>query len=302
MKQVDNRAHPFDAYYFAHGCGRPYQRDEEWLKFFGTIAERIVSGIQPSMVLDTGCAMGFLVEALRERGVEAFGIDISEYAIENVVQDIRPYCWVGSVTEAFPKRYDLIVCIEVLEHMKPPEAERALENICRHTDDVLFSSTPFDYKEATHFNVQPPEHWAELFARQGFLRDVDYDASYINAWATRFRRNNEPTARVVRNYERRFWLLWKEVVDLRELTSEMRDQLAVNEESIKTLSTQAKQVPILMERLIENERCLAEVFNSRSWQLVVWIRKVFNFLVPPGSLRERILSWLGTAFDKKDIK
>lgn len=28
---------------------------------------------------------------------------------------------------------------------------------------------------ASHINVQPPEYWAQLFARQGFFRDVDFD-------------------------------------------------------------------------------------------------------------------------------
>src|SRR3990172_936165 len=136
---------PFDAYYFAHGCGRPYQRDDEWLAFFGSIAARIVSDIQPRTVLDAGCAMGFLVEELRNRGVEAYGVDVSEYAIERVHPSVKPYCWRGSVTEELSQRYDLIVCIEVLEHMQAAEAEQAVANLCQHADDVLFSSTPFDY-------------------------------------------------------------------------------------------------------------------------------------------------------------
>ena len=73
------RAEPskmYDAYYFAHSCGRPYARDEEWLRFFGLIAEHIASDIQPKSVLDAGCAWGLLVEMLRQRNVEAYGIDI----------------------------------------------------------------------------------------------------------------------------------------------------------------------------------------------------------------------------------
>ena len=79
----------YDAYYFRHGCGRPYQRDPEWLRFFDEVAEWIVRTIGPRTVLDAGCAMGFLVEALRRRGVEAYGVDISEYAIARVVPEIR---------------------------------------------------------------------------------------------------------------------------------------------------------------------------------------------------------------------
>ncbi|HLE14780.1 MAG TPA: class I SAM-dependent methyltransferase, partial [Anaerolineales bacterium] len=223
----------FDAYYFAHGCGRAYQRDSTWLRAFAAIADRIVSDLNPRTVLDAGCAMGFLVEGLRQRGVEAYGVDISEYAIQNVHPEIRPYCRVGSVAEPFPQSYDLIVSIEVLEHMSQAEAEQAIRNFCQYTDRILFSSTPFDYREATHFNVQPPEYWAEQFARHSFLRDVDFDASFVTPWAALYTRSNEPIHRIVRNYERRFWLTGKENVDLRSLTLEMRDQLAESEQKIE---------------------------------------------------------------------
>jgi len=237
----------FDAFYYAHGCGRPYQRDDEWLQFFGTIADRIVSDIGPGSVLDAGCAMGFLVEKLRERGVEAFGVDISEYAIAQAQPDIRPYCWVGSVADPLPRHYDLIVTIEVLEHMPQDEAERALANFCQSTDDILFSSTPLDYKEASHLNVHSPEYWATLFARRGFYRDVDFDAAFITPWATRFRRRNDPAPRLISDYERRFWLLWKENTDLRSLALDMRNETA------RLHQEQARNVP----RLIELERTSA---------------------------------------------
>jgi SAM-dependent methyltransferase len=220
----------YDEYYYAHDCGRPYQRDEHWLGFFGGIADRIVRDIAPRTVLDAGCAMGFLVEALRDRGVEAFGLDISPYAIERVRDDVLPYCRVTSITEPLSQRYDLIVCIEVLEHLSPREAELAVANLCAHTDDVLFSSTPVDYREATHVNVQPPEQWAELFARQGLFHDLDYDAGYITNWATRFRRWGEPVTRLVRHYERRLWSLQTENAEVRLFTGQCRAEMAALEQ------------------------------------------------------------------------
>lgn len=278
---ADNHSAYFDAHYYAHNCGRPYQRDEEWLRFFGGIADRIVSDIQPATVLDAGCAWGFLVEALRKRDVKAFGVDISEYAIQNVLEDIRPYCWVGSVADPFPQNYDLIVSIEVLEHMPQKEAEKAVANFCQHTDHVLFSSTPFDYKEATHFNVHPPEYWAELFARQGFFREVDFDASFVTPWAVHFRRKNEPLVKMVREYERKFFLLWKENVDLRNLTMEMREQLS-NREAI---------VPPYKES--ENNSAfntqLQDINNSTSWKIMKKIQSFRLRIIPMGSSRERLL-------------
>jgi hypothetical protein len=272
----------FDADYYARCCGRPYQRDEAWLSFFDGIAALIVSEIQPASVLDVGCAWGFLVECLRRRGVEAYGLDISEYAIQNVHEDVKPYCWVGSAAQPFPRQYDLIVSIEVVEHMPSQEAEKAIENFCAFSGDVLFSSTPFDYREATHVNVQPPEVWSELFARQGFYRDLDFNASVVTPWAVRYRRNQDPFWRIVRDYERRFFLLWKETTDLRNLTVEMRDEAAGLREQIE----QARQATLEHERSREE---LQAFYGSRGWRLLRWLYSLRTSLIPPGSKLDR---WL----------
>lgn len=217
----------FDAFYYAHGCGElPYRRDPVWLEMFEYIAKRIVQDIQPKTVLDAGCALGFLVEGLRKHDVEAFGIDISEYAIENVHESIKPYCWQESIIEPFPRKYDLIVTIEVLEHMPKEQAETALANLCAHSDDILFSSSPFDYKEPTHFNVQPPEYWVNVFGRHGFYRDVDFDASFITPWTVRFRKLKDPIQRVIAAYERKLWLLLQESQGQRDLNRQQREELA----------------------------------------------------------------------------
>lgn len=242
----------YDAFYYAHDCGsRPYERDEPWLNMFAAIAERIVSDIGPGTVLDAGCAMGFLVEGLRNRGVDAAGIDISEYAIDKVHADIKPHCSLGSVTDELPRRYDLIVCIEVLEHLSPAEADQAIENFCKHTDDILFSSTPFDYKEATHFNVRPPDYWAQRFARHGFFRDLDFDGSFITPWTIRFRKTNDPAWRVVYGYERHLWQLEKEVQARRLLSVEQQAQLAQNEQTLKTAVAEA-----VAEKAAEKDQAL----------------------------------------------
>lgn len=216
----------FDEHYYRCGCGTPYRREARWLDFFSGVAEQIVGRLAPPTVLDAGCAMGFLVEALRDRGVAAEGVDVSEYALSQVRDDVKPYCRAASVLDPFPRRYALIVCLEVLEHLPPEAAEPAVANLCAFTDDVLFSSSPSDYSEPTHFNVQPADYWAELFARQGFIRDVDFDASFLTPWAVRFRRNAEALPRVVRAYERRFAQLWKENTELRAALTRVRRELA----------------------------------------------------------------------------
>jgi SAM-dependent methyltransferase len=217
----------YDAFYYRHCVGGDaYTRDRSWLAFNAGIADRIVADINPRRVLDAGCGLGMLVEQLRERGVEAFGMDVSEYAIGQVHASAREYCRVKSLTDDLPESYDLIVTMEVLEHLATTDAERAIANMCAHATEILFSSTPFDRKELTHVNVQPPEYWAEAFARHGFFRDVDYDASFMTPWAIRFRKRAEPVHRVVREYERRLAMLEIERNEVRKRAFDLQKELA----------------------------------------------------------------------------
>jgi GT2 family glycosyltransferase/SAM-dependent methyltransferase len=249
-----NASELFDKNYYFHSCGRPYQRDEHWLSFFDQIAEKIQTDIQPKSVLDAGCAMGFLVEKLRERSIEAYGIDVSEYAIRKVHPSVQGYCHVASVTEPLPRKYDLIVCIEVLEHLPQAEGKRALENLCANANMLLFSSTPFDFKEPTHFNVQPPDYWAGLFIQHGFSRDVDFDASFITPWAMFLTSEDQSRERLVRNFERKLWLLQRENSGLRDLSLEVRNSLSDAENAVGELREKLADFDEIQE---ENRRLQA---------------------------------------------
>lgn len=196
----------YNAAYYHSGCGPiPYEEPEHWVKFFGMIADRIVADIHPKTVLDAGCAMGYLVAALRDRGVEAYGVDISAYAISKVREDVRPFCKVGSLTEplpaGLPDRYDLVVTIEVLEHLYAEDGRQAIRNLCQLTDKVLFTSTPDDFTEPTHVNVQQREYWCRVFFENGFMDDINYRPTYLTAHALLFRRSAN-IERQVEDYER----------------------------------------------------------------------------------------------------
>ena len=182
-------ANQFDEEYYKTGLGPdPYERSAPWLNFYAGIVDEIIRSLGPRHVLDAGCALGMVVEAFWDRGVEAEGVDISEYAIANVRADMREHCRVASLTEPFTSRYDLIVCIEGLQHMRAEAAATAIENMAATTDTVLFSSSPRDFEEVTHVNVRPPLSWMKLFGRHGFWPDLVYDASYLIPHAILFRR------------------------------------------------------------------------------------------------------------------
>lgn len=235
---VVNLDEVYGAHYYTTGCGKPYQ---QWLEFFDGIAERIVRDLNPASVLDASCALGYLVEGLRKRGIDAEWIDLSDYAIQNVHPGIKDHCRVQSVTTPLLRHYDLIVCIEVLEHLVAAEAEQAVINFCRSSDRVLFSSTPFDYNEATHLNVRPPEYWAELFERQGFYRDVEVDTSFITSRCALFCKRVSSFPRVASNYERRHWQLLQETQSIRQTALPQRGQFEhfTRENSAKEMALQS---------------------------------------------------------------
>lgn len=208
---MDNKQEYYNEEYYKNNFGEmEYSHGHGWEEQFARYAKRIKSEINPKRTMDVGCAIGFLVEALHDEGIEAYGMDISEYAITQVREDIRPFCKVGNASKKIDGKYDLITCIEVLEHVGKEDIVKVIENICNATDDVIFSSTPFDYNEDSHISVNSPEHWVELFAYNGFYHDISYDCSYISVQAMRFRRGKKSEIDLIRDYERKLFMLVQE--------------------------------------------------------------------------------------------
>lgn len=172
----------YGADYYTHYSAGEYARNPRWLTHFDHVAAHIIRQRNPATVFDAGCALGILVERLRARGVAAWGCDTSSAALELAAPEVRPYLALHSITAELPRRYAVITCIEVVEHMPTGEAVAAIANLCRYTDTVLFSSTPYDVEDATHINVRPHEYWAGLFLCNGFHMDA-MPADWLTPWA-----------------------------------------------------------------------------------------------------------------------
>jgi SAM-dependent methyltransferase len=177
----------YDAEYYRAGCSTdgaiPYGRHGHWLKFFARVARKLKRRYRPRTAVDIGCAYGLLVEALCDRGIDAYGYDISPYAISNARDDMRDRLHVHSILDPIPlrdgKKYDLAICIEVLEHLPPENAAQAVANLCAASDRILFSSSPDDFEEPTHFNVLPTSEWLKLFAKNGFQPAKKPTATFV---------------------------------------------------------------------------------------------------------------------------
>jgi len=119
--------------YFLEGEGSNYGRepfapyDESYLIRNRELVKRILS-VAPRLntVLVLGAARGYLVRAFRERGVNADGVDLSRWAVENCAEGVEPYMYWGDVCDLskwVDGGVDLVVALDVLEHIRAPDDE-----------------------------------------------------------------------------------------------------------------------------------------------------------------------------------
>jgi len=149
--------------------------------FCRQIAQKIKSTLSPLSVINIGYDLGFLVQSLRDIGIEAYSIDISKNNNSKITDDIKPYSPIGSDSNllSIAKKYDLITCIGVLERLPEEEVIKAIQNMIRYSDTILLSSFPGNSENPEYINIQPPEYWVSIFGKFGYALDLSYNSSLI---------------------------------------------------------------------------------------------------------------------------
>jgi len=110
---------------------------------------RCCGGLDGLRVLDIGCGAGILSEALEQAGAEVTGIDLAEEAIDAARMHAEAsgrsieYRTISAEELAAerPGHYDLVCCLEMLEHVPDPESiVSACAQLIRPGGDVVFST------------------------------------------------------------------------------------------------------------------------------------------------------------------
>ncbi len=95
-----------------------------------------------SSVLDVGCGKGFMIHdmALLIPGIKVKGIDISEYAIENAIEDMKPYVQVANAKELpfNDKSFDVVISINTVHNLEKEDCAQALQEIERVSKEKSF--------------------------------------------------------------------------------------------------------------------------------------------------------------------
>jgi SAM-dependent methyltransferase len=88
-----------------------------------------------SSLLDVGCAKGFMLHDLAELipGITVKGVDISEYAIENVIDDMKPHVEIANaINLPFENNsFDVVISINTIHNLEREECGKALQEIER---------------------------------------------------------------------------------------------------------------------------------------------------------------------------
>lgn len=111
--------------------------------------EQHVDGLFEKSVLDVGCGGGILSEALAEKGANVTGLDMVEASLSvanlHKLESGLDVNYVLSTAEDWaekhPNSYDLVVCLEMLEHVPHPESVvEACATLVKPGGKVIFST------------------------------------------------------------------------------------------------------------------------------------------------------------------
>ena len=102
--------------------------------YFAKIAGEAAGGLGGKLVLDVGCGGGILAESFASVGARVTGIDLSPVAIESARAhakesglDIEYHvASPGEFLKGRPKKFDVIICAEVLEHLSSEDLDAFL--------------------------------------------------------------------------------------------------------------------------------------------------------------------------------
>lgn len=162
-----------------------YRYDGRWVAVARRMQE-VYGLVAGQRVLDVGCAKGFLVYDLRlvVPGIEAVGLDVSAYALEHCLEDVRP-CLVQGTADRLPFRdhsFDLVVSVNTIHNLpleRCREALREMERVSRAFKYVQVDSwlndqqrQDFERWQLTALTYFDPAGWCRLFWEAGY--DGDY--------------------------------------------------------------------------------------------------------------------------------
>ena len=137
-----------------------------------------------SSLLDIGSGKGFMLRDFKEvlPGLQIKGIDISEYAIQNSLDDIKDYQDVGDAKDLpyEDDSFDLALSIVTLHNLPREECAQSLKEIARVSKNSFITLDAYSNDEEksamndwnlTALTVMHVEEWKLFFEESGYTGD-----------------------------------------------------------------------------------------------------------------------------------
>ena len=199
----------YDKEYFEDGIvtGKSCYQNYQWLpELTIKMAHNLIKYLSVKdgeKILDYGCAKGYLVKALRVLDVEAYGCDISEYAMHTIDTDVRDYCRLlpASGELPFDMTFDWIVSKDVMEHMSEEQidsfltqaagASRKMFHIIPLGDNGVFRVSSY-HEDPSHIQIQDEDWWMKRFEACGWkVTSFEFIVKGIKEkWTQRYPKGN----------------------------------------------------------------------------------------------------------------
>lgn len=149
------------------------------------IAPTVFELVQPKTVLDIGCGEGHWANKFRQLGCSVIGVDGDYVQDSPLGKDFVPADITGDLS--WLPESDLLVCLEVAEHLPFEVSASFIAQLCQLAPDMLFSAAIPGQPGAGHINCQWPTFWQRLFELHGFsmsgmLRDKIWDDERVEPW------------------------------------------------------------------------------------------------------------------------
>jgi len=138
-----------------------------------------------SSVLDVGCAKGFMLYDFQQiiSGITVKGIDISEYAIENSMNEIRDHVSVASAINLpfDDNSFDVVISVNTVHNLERDECAKALQEIERVSKGKSFITVDAyrneeEKKRMYNWNltaktIMSVDEWEKFFNEIGYTGD-----------------------------------------------------------------------------------------------------------------------------------
>lgn len=131
---------------------------------------------RPDAVLDFGCGDGAWLKAFHDMGSKVVcGVELYDIANQFVPDCAQLFVHDLRKPLDLNKKAELLICLEVAEHLNKLDADTLCQNVVRHmSGDLLFSAAGPGQTGTEHINLQPPEYWVGRFERIGKIKFSAY--------------------------------------------------------------------------------------------------------------------------------